>query len=179
MSSSKKVCVVVGVGPGLGGSCAAKFAKEGYAVALMSRTKQRAESTIARIKKLGGDCSWISVDCSDQKSVEAGFSKVKQTFGSSPSVLIFNASGGWNPAEILDIDIKSFEKQWRVGCLGALLCTRQVLPGMIEAKSGTILFTSATAGFRGSRKMAAFAVEKFGLRALSQVSGRVIKRDDP
>ena len=36
--TTKKVCVVVGVGPGNGAALGRRFAKEGYAVALLART---------------------------------------------------------------------------------------------------------------------------------------------
>jgi NAD(P)-dependent dehydrogenase (short-subunit alcohol dehydrogenase family) len=44
----KRVCVVVGVGPGNGAALARRFAAEGYAVALLAR---RTEFT----QKLAGD----------------------------------------------------------------------------------------------------------------------------
>ena len=43
---------------------------------------------------------------------------------------------------------------------------------MTPRGEGTILFTGATAGARGSAKFAAFAVGKFGLRALAQSMAR-------
>ncbi len=48
----------------------------------------------------------------------------------------------------------------------------QVLPAMVEAGHGTILFTGATAAIRGGAKFAALACPKFALRALSQSIAR-------
>jgi len=39
----KKVAVIVGAGPGIGAAVASKFAKEGYAVALLVRTESKLE----------------------------------------------------------------------------------------------------------------------------------------
>ncbi len=38
--TTKKVCVVVGVGPGNGAALGRRFAKEGYAVALLARSQE-------------------------------------------------------------------------------------------------------------------------------------------
>ncbi len=49
---------------------------------------------------------------------------------------------------------------------------RQMLPAMLEARSGTIILTGATASLRGSAKFALLAAPKFALRALSQSMAR-------
>ena len=48
----------------------------------------------------------------------------------------------------------------------------QVLPAMLAAGRGTLLFTGATAAIRGSAKFAMLACPKFALRALSQSIAR-------
>jgi len=166
MSAEAKVAVVVGVGPGLGGSVAVKFAKEGYAVALMSRKEESCKSTADRIKELGGKSLYVHIDVCDEKKVKAAFDEVRKTLG-NPGVLVYNA-GNAAMGKILELDLEKFKKTWEVGCYGALLCARQALPAMVEAKTGTILITSATAAFRAGAGWAPFCVSKFGLRALSQ-----------
>lgn len=48
----------------------------------------------------------------------------------------------------------------------------QVLPAMVEAGEGTIIFTGATASLRGGAKFAMLACPKFALRALAQCMAR-------
>ncbi|GAB5372642.1 hypothetical protein AAMO2058_001682500 [Amorphochlora amoebiformis] len=164
--SESKVCAVVGVGPGLGGAVAKKFAKEGFVVALMSRKEASVKSTADDIKNAGGKATFFSVDVSDEKSVKVAFDEVRKQMG-HPSVLVFNA-GNAATGGILEVDLAKFKKVWEVGCFGALLCGRQVLPAMVEAKKGTVLITSATAAFRSTPRFTSFCVSKFGLRAVSQ-----------
>ena len=55
-------------------------------------------------------------------------------------------------------------------CVEPLVSVRfpsQVLPKMVEAKEGTILFSGATASLRGGTKFAQLAVPKLALRGLS------------
>ena len=49
------VAVVAGVGPGLGSSLARSFAKEGYAVALISRHREPSDPVAAQIRSLNGN----------------------------------------------------------------------------------------------------------------------------
>jgi hypothetical protein len=48
----------------------------------------------------------------------------------------------------------------------------QVLPAMLQAGKGTIIFTGATASIRGGAKFASLACPKFALRALAQSLAR-------
>mmetsp|Transcript_24301 Transcript_24301/g.43099 ORF Transcript_24301/g.43099 Transcript_24301/m.43099 type:complete len:238 (-) Transcript_24301:192-905(-) len=164
--SVSKICAVVGVGPGLGKSVAVKFASQGFAVAVMSRKKASCESTLEKIKEIGGKGVYVPIDVSDEKQVQGAFDEVRKSLG-NPTVMVYNA-GNAVMGGILELDLAKFKKTWEVGCYGALLCARQVLPAMVEAKEGTILVSSATAAFRAGKNWAPFCVSKFGLRALSQ-----------
>jgi NAD(P)-dependent dehydrogenase (short-subunit alcohol dehydrogenase family) len=73
---------------------------------------------------------------------------------------------------ILEVSPEDFERCWKVGCHGAFLCAREVLPAMVERGAGTILLSGATAALRGSARFSCLAVGKFGLRALGQAMAR-------
>ena len=75
-------------------------------------------------------------------------------------------------APFLELAAADFESSWRAGVVSAAAAARAVLPGMLRERSGTILLTGATASLRGSANFAAFAVAKFGLRALAQSLAR-------
>src|SRR6476469_9078161 len=52
--------------------------------------------------------------------------------------------------------------------VGALAAAKAVMPAMIDKGRGTVIFSSATAAFRGSAGNPLYAIGKFGLRALTQ-----------
>ena len=56
---------------------------------------------------------------------------------------------------------------------------QQVLPKMVEAGQGTIIFTGATAALRGGKNFAMLAVPKFALRGLSQCIAREFQPQVP
>lgn len=170
MNSTPKVAVVVGVGPGLGGALAVRFARGGFRVALVARHDESVRAVQTEIEEMGGSASSFLADACDEESVRATFRRIDQELG-APEVLLYNA-GAFQVGGILGLSAASFEQAWRVNCLGGLLSAQAVLPGMVERGRGTILFSGATASLRGGANFAGVAVGKFGLRALAQSMAR-------
>jgi NAD(P)-dependent dehydrogenase (short-subunit alcohol dehydrogenase family) len=171
MSEAKSaVAVVVGVGPGLGAAAARRFARGGFAVALMARGEDKLAPVKAAIEKEGGVARGFPCDTTDAAGVKSAFARIREELG-APSVLIYNA-GAFQMGSVLEITPEDFERCWRSNCLGGFLTAREVVPAMLERGAGTILFTGATASLRGSARFACLAVGKFGLRALAQSMAR-------
>jgi NAD(P)-dependent dehydrogenase (short-subunit alcohol dehydrogenase family) len=164
------VIAIVGVGPGLGASIARRFAKEGFAVALLARDTKHTDPVVKEIAAHGGQAAGFAMDATQVGSVTDGFHAVREKLG-DPTVFVYNA-GAFVRGGILELDAGEFEQAWRANCLGALLCAQQVLPAMLERGQGTILLSGATASLRGSANFAGLAVGKFGLRALAQSMAR-------
>jgi NAD(P)-dependent dehydrogenase (short-subunit alcohol dehydrogenase family) len=160
------VCAVLGVGPALGGAVARRFAREGFAVALMARGKGSLAPIEDAIQKAGGRALSIPTSATDAASVKAAFAITKKELG-PVDVFVYNA-GAFKMGGIVDVSPAEFEECWRANCFGAFLGAQQALPGMVERGKGTILLTGATAALRGSANFSCLAVGKFGLRALSQ-----------
>lgn len=175
--SNKRVCAVLGVGPGIGRAVALRFAREGYSVALLARRLERLQPIAEEIKQLQSSLTpspaqpiSISTDATDADSVTAAFKQIEATLG-SPDVLVYNA-GSFKRASAIQITPQEFETHWKANCFGGFVAAQQVLPKMVERKEGTVIFTGATASLRGSSLFSAFAVGKFGLRALAQSLAR-------
>ncbi len=162
---TQDVAVVVGAGPGLGAALTRRFAQAGMKVAVARRRKEELEALAA---ETGGQA--YACDATDHGEVEALFSAVERDLG-SPGVVSFNA-GAYRPGGILEITPEDFELCWRIGCLGGFNVGQAAARRMLEAGSGTLLFTGATAALRGSAGFANLAVPKFGLRALAQSLAR-------
>jgi NAD(P)-dependent dehydrogenase (short-subunit alcohol dehydrogenase family) len=147
-----------------------RFAREGYAVALMARSEEGLSEVREEIEAGGGRAVPVSTDATDPASVEAAFGRVREELG-DPEVFVYNA-GAFQMGGILEVSPEQFDRCFRANCAGAFYGARQVLPAMQEAGRGTILLTGATASLRGSARFAALATGKFGLRALAQSMAR-------
>jgi NAD(P)-dependent dehydrogenase (short-subunit alcohol dehydrogenase family) len=167
-TGNKPVCAVVGVGPGNGAALARRFARDGYAVALLARSTKFSSELAAT---LGGSKAY-SCDVTDEKSVEQAFSAVRSDLGEIDA-LVYNAgSGVWGNAE--EVSVADFEASWRTNALGSLLAARQVIPGMKRAGRGNIVFIGATASRRGVARTAAFAPAKAAQKSLAESLARYL-----
>lgn len=163
---SKPVCAVVGVGPGNGASIARRFAKEGYAVALLARSRELSDELATQL----ADARAYGCDVSDTMSVEVAFSRIAAEMG-EVDTLVYNAGSGiWGNVE--DITPTEFESCWRVNTLGTLVAAQQVIPAMKRRGSGNIVIIGATASRRGMPRTAAFAPAKAGQRVLAESMAR-------
>ena len=168
--SKQRVAAVLGVGPGLGSAAARRFAREGFAVALLARGQDKLDHAKAQLDKLGGTSLTVATDAADPASVRAAFATIGRELG-PPEVLIYNA-GAYQMGGILEVTPEQFAACWQANCMGGFLAAQQVLPAMLERGGGTLLFSGATASLRGSARFSCLAVGKFGLRALAQSLAR-------
>jgi len=164
--TSDRVCIVIGVGPGLGGSLAKRFGAAGYAVGLIARNRDHLAPVEKALQEKGHKCLSVEADAADSEQVVKAIKEIQAKLG-EVEVLCYNA-GGFVFASALDLKITQLEGLLKVGVLGLLAAAQTVLPQMLANKKGSILVSGATASLRGSAKFAGLAVPKFGLRALSQ-----------
>lgn len=155
--------LVVGAGPGLSASFARLLAREGYRVALAAR----GTGGIAALgREIGADLH--SCDAADPDSVAALFASL----GGTPlDVVLYNPSRRVR-GPLVDLDPAEVAQALAVTVYGAFLVAQQAARRMLEAGSGTILFTGASAGVKGFAGSAPFAMGKFALRGLAQSLAR-------
>jgi NAD(P)-dependent dehydrogenase (short-subunit alcohol dehydrogenase family) len=163
--TANEVAVVVGVGPGLGDALVLRFAESGMSVAAVSR-KGLAPPSHRDGRRIHG----FAADATNAEQVKKTFAGIVADLG-PPDLVVFNV-GTWDRAGILDISDELFERAWRTGCFAGFLVGRAAAAAMLPRSSGTIIFTGATGSIRGGAGFAAFAVPKFGLRALAQSMAR-------
>ncbi|HKV54258.1 MAG TPA: SDR family NAD(P)-dependent oxidoreductase [Candidatus Binataceae bacterium] len=169
MADQMPVAVVVGVGPGTGAALARRFAK-GYRVGLVARNGDYLKTVAEEIHAGGGLALAAPADAGDASQIAEAFATIRQKLG-DPEVLLYNAgSGKWGT--INDVSVEEYEATWRVNALGAFLSAKQVVPAMIAAGKGVLLFTGATAGVKAGPRSVAFGPAKFAMRGLAQSLAR-------
>src|SRR5687768_14772949 len=114
--AKKPVCVVVGIGPGNGASLARRFARDGHAVALLSRST---DASGALVKEIGSaSARAYACDAGDPSSVARVFAEIEKDLG-APAVVVYNAGSGTSGG-VEDVSLQEFEASWRVNALGLL-----------------------------------------------------------
>jgi NAD(P)-dependent dehydrogenase (short-subunit alcohol dehydrogenase family) len=164
--SNRKVCIVAGVGPGNGAALGRRFARQGYAVALVARST---ETSAPLAKALPGARAY-SCDVTDADAVARTFEAIGADLG-PVHTLVYNAgSGVWGNVE--QIDAAALESAFRVNTLGLFLTARMALPSMQARGEGNIVVIGATSSRRGAARAAAFAPAKAAQKSLTESMAR-------
>jgi len=170
MPSKPNVALVAGVGDGLGGAVARRFARGGHPTVLVARSADRLARIAGQMAAAGGRGIAYVADLREESAVTKLFDDVEAEIGAI-EVAVFNAGSNYR-ASILDTPADMFEKVWRLGCYAGFLVGREAARHMAPRGQGTILFTGATASLRGSSQFAAFAAAKGGVRQVAQAMAR-------
>jgi NAD(P)-dependent dehydrogenase (short-subunit alcohol dehydrogenase family) len=169
-TASPKVALVIGAGDSTGGAIAKRFAKEGYIACMTRRNADKLQPLIDSIHADGGQAFGYASDARKEEEVTALFESIEAEHGPI-DVMVFNI-GANVPCSILDETARKYFKIWEMACLSGFLNAQAAARRMVKRGHGTILFTGATAGLRGSANFAAFAGAKHALRALAQSMAR-------
>ncbi len=164
-----KTAVVMGVGPlrGLGAQLCKRFAQMGFHVLAAGRTPETLEAVVLDIDSDGGSAEPMVADATSEADVVALFDAA----GDGLELAIYNA-GNNMPGRIIEMDAQYFEDAWRVGCYGGFLFGREALRHLVPKRTGTLLFTGASASLRGRAKFGAFNSAKGALRNLAQAMAK-------
>ena len=163
------LCVIVGAGEGLGKSLATKFAREGLDLALISRTEAGSRAAMEAATAANGNVAvkHYAADVMAPESLEEALGRASEDLG-PVDVMIYNVRNRFTACAPLDLSYDDLMDEFRLEVIGALAAAKAVIPTMQRRGSGTLLYSSATAAFRGSATYPHYAIGKFGLRALSQ-----------
>ena len=87
-----ETAIIAGVGPGLGASLAHAFARQGYRVALLSRSRETSTRVAEEISRANGKALVVQTDVTRLESVKKAVEQVKSELGQI-TALAYNASG--------------------------------------------------------------------------------------
>jgi NAD(P)-dependent dehydrogenase (short-subunit alcohol dehydrogenase family) len=164
------VAVIAGVGPGLAASLARRFAVGKCRIGLIARSSAYLRTLSEELKEKDATVVPLEADVSDGKEVRSAFEKFRQQLGPVDLLINHASAGGPLGQSTLGLAPEDFERSWRVAALGGLLCSKEVIPSMIERGRGTIVLTGATSSVRGSA--IAFSSAKFAVRGMAQAMAR-------
>lgn len=146
-----KVAIVTGASRGLGKAMAVGLAKAGARVVVAARSETvKSQSlpgtisqTITEIKAQGGVALGVRCDVTDEKSVAEMVAKTLDAYGRI-DVLINNAGVAFY-YPVVETPFSRWEIVLKVNLHGAFLCSKAVLPTMIQQKRGSIINISSLA----------------------------------
>jgi NAD(P)-dependent dehydrogenase (short-subunit alcohol dehydrogenase family) len=169
---AKGVCLVVGVGDGVGGAIAKAFAAEGHPVVMTRRPRnlEQLEALADEIKAGGGWAEARGVDAREEAEMVALIDDIEAKVGPL-EIVVFNIGANVR-FDLTETTSRVFTKVWEMACFAGFLTAREAARVMTPRGRGSILITGATASIRGREGFAAFAAAKAGLRAVAQSAAR-------
>ncbi len=148
MRLAGRVAIVTGSSRGIGKAVALGLAREGARVVVAARTqtpRKRLPGTIsqvaAEIEAMGGKALPLRCDVSDEESVAGMVHRAMGEWGRIDILVNNAASGSYLPFQETSVEL--WDRVVAVNLRGTFLCTRSVLPHMIEAGAGSIINVSS------------------------------------
>jgi len=123
MGAANKIALVTGAGTGIGRAVALALMEEGYSAVLAGRRKEPLEET-ARLGR-GTASLVVPTDVADPASVQALFSKTKETFGRLD--VLFNNAGVSIGGPIEDLSFEQWKAVVDINLTGVFLCTQEAV----------------------------------------------------
>lgn len=161
-SLAGKRAAVTGGGRGIGAAIARTLAESGAEVTILGRTISTLDQHAESLRRDGLNIKVAPVDVTDEANVAQAFAKLGQI-----DILINNA-GIAHVAPFEATSVADWERVFRVNVLGAVLCSQQVLPKMVERKSGRIVNIASTAGLKGYTRLSAYTASKHALIGMTR-----------
>lgn len=151
--------IVTGGGRGIGAAIAARLARLGARVTIMGRDDAVLEK---HAKSLGGAVKAIVCDVADPASVRAAFERA------GAAQILVNNAGQAKSEKFLDTTPEMWTQMLAANLTSVFLCTRQVLPAMLQAKRGRIVNVASIAGLKAAPRLTAYSAAKHGVVGLTK-----------
>ncbi len=164
-AGSGRVAVVTGAGRGIGAATARALADAGLDVVLAARTREQVERQTAELAARGRRAKAVVCDVTSEASVEALSREVAEL---GPVGVLVNNAGAAGSMPLARTSLDDWNRLLAVNATGAFLCTRALLPGMLERKWGRVVNVASTAGLVGAKYLAAYTAAKHALVGLTR-----------
>jgi len=158
-----RICLVTGSTAGIGLETARQLVAEGARVVVNGRDAARAEQ--ARVEV--GAALAVACDLSDPGAADQLVAETTAALG--PVQCLVNNVGDAYQIAFEELTDEHWNAMWQLNVMSYVRCIRAVLPGMKEARAGTIVNVSSTAGKRPSTGMPNYSVTKAAVLSLSRL----------
>lgn len=135
-----KTMLIIGAGPGLGFSLAKTFGRNGFRIALVSRTQEKLDQYAEQLGKMGIEAQGFAADITNKMQLIRAFQEIKNTFGTI-DVMEFNPhSGNVTTTSVLETTDESALQFFNNVVIGAINTARQVIPERQNGVKGRFFY---------------------------------------
>lgn len=160
-----QIALVTGGGSGIGQAIAILFAQEGASVVVADLIEERAQTTIQMIQSAGGRGLAMAADVVETGAVSNMAAQVLERYGRI-DILVNNAAI-CEGDDILTFDEQIWDRNLNVVLKSVYLCSKAMLPSMINQRRGVIVNIASVNGLTGLGQEA-YSAAKAGIINLTQ-----------
>ena len=173
MDFTGKVVLITGASAGIGWATALRFAQQGAKLSLLDINMDQLEKVKAKLEPYTRDVLIFHCDVSSEDAVKQAVAETLKTYGQI-DILVNNAALWRNYQPFLETSNDIWKTYWDINMMGVVYCTRAVLPGMLERKTGSIVNVASVAGVYGNANMACYSATKGSLIAFTQALAKEV-----
>lgn len=157
-----QTAIVTGAGRGIGRAIVKELAAAGANVVInYAKSTQEAQELAKEIEQMGSKALLIQADVSDYKQVEDMIQQTMLTFDQID--ILVNNAGITHDKTLKNMNKEQWDEVLHTNLDSLFNCTRQVIPFMLERKSGRIVNISSFVGLGGNVGQANYAASKAGV----------------
>jgi len=160
------VALVTGGGRGIGRATCLALAREGANVIVTARSKEEIDQVRRSVENIGPESLAISADIRNEPDVRDMVADSMERFGRID--ILVNNAGVAVRKPLVETSAEEFDTVMGVNVKGLFLCTKYVLPHMLEKGSGKIINVSSGAGKSGIGQLSVYSASKFAVIGLTE-----------
>jgi 3-oxoacyl-[acyl-carrier protein] reductase len=168
-----RVAIITGGARGIGGAIATAFAAEGADVVIADVLgEQVAAPVLEAIERAGRRSLLVHTDVSSEADVSAMVQRGQEVFGDID--ILVNNAGTFSQVLFHELDPREWDRVLNVNLRGCFLCTRMVIPRMLERGKGRIINIASQLGQIGGTEMVHYSASKAGVIGFTKALAREV-----
>lgn len=161
-----RIVMVTGGSHNIGLGIATAFARAGAAVLLFDRDAAAADAAAAALRVAGGEAHAAVGDVSRAGDVQVAVRRAASQLG--PVDILVNNAGIWIVKPLIENTDEDWNRVIGTNLTGTFVCSRAVLPAMIERGWGRIVNIASIAAFHYTVPHVSYAASKAGIVAFTR-----------
>ncbi len=164
------VAAVVGGTGVLGGALCHGLGSAGASVAVMGRSRERADERVNALRAEGVKAEAVLVDASDRDALEEARGQAEEALG--PVDILVNAAGVNSSTPFFEIGLEEWHRILDTNLTSAFLACQVFGGGMVERGGGTIINVSSASSEIPLSRVLTYSVSKAGINILTRYLAR-------
>ncbi len=160
-----KKAIITGASSGFGEAAAQLFARQGCDLLLIARREERLHQLKDKLKSTEVQVDILVEDVRDHSSINEKLQDRLAQF--TPDILINNAGLVKGLAKVWETPEDDWETMFDTNVNSILNLTKQIIPGMLQRRSGLIINVGSISGHQTYPGGGIYCATKFALRAIT------------